>query len=249
MLYERLVLFCCPTHFSPALPASGIQYIIKMTTEDFVKKFYLERKALVNLYFEKSTKTDISELINELQLDVEKTERLKQILNEVLRDAYYTSLLGLDGSTSIGNSNQETFKIFDEQDNLISDCGELEVEAYEYFHNNKFELDNTEADFIATLTYHTPEQGGRKTPAKSGYRPQVKFDFDEMQTSGEQKFIDRELVFPGDVVEAEITIISVDYFANKLREGMSFEFREGGITIGVGNIKHIKNDKLRQASR
>jgi translation elongation factor EF-Tu-like GTPase len=46
------------------------------------------------------------------------------------------------------------------------------------------------------LTYKTTEQGGRKTATKNGYSPQVKFDFDEMQTSGQQTFIDRELVFP-----------------------------------------------------
>ena len=103
-------------------------------------------------------------------------------------------------------------------------------------YNNKFEFDHSKADFIATLTYITTEQGGRKTAAKSGYRPQIKFDFEEMQTSGQQIFIDRELVFPGDTVEAEIKIISVDFFANKLSENMEFEFREGATVIGTGRI-------------
>ncbi|WP_316753884.1 hypothetical protein [Pedobacter gandavensis] len=102
------------------------------------------------------------------------------------------------------------------------------------------------ADFIATLIYRTTEQGGRKTPAKSGYRPQVKFDFDEMQTSGQQIFIGRELVFPSETVDAEIRIIAVDYFASKLTEGMEFEFREGATVIGTGKIKFIINDKLKK---
>ncbi|WP_316818033.1 hypothetical protein [Pedobacter nyackensis] len=101
-------------------------------------------------------------------------------------------------------------------------------------------------DFIATLTYKTTEQGGRKTPAMSGYRPQVKFDFEEMQTSGQQTFINRELVFPGETVDAEIRILGVDYFANKLTEGMEFEFREGSRVIGTGKIKIIINDKLKK---
>ena len=46
----------------------------------------------------------------------------------------------------------------------------------------------------------TTEQGGRKTPAFSSYRPQVKFDFTEMQKSGQQTFIDKETVYPGDKV-------------------------------------------------
>jgi translation elongation factor EF-Tu-like GTPase len=103
-----------------------------------------------------------------------------------------------------------------------------------------------EVDFIATLTYRTTEQGGRKTPAKSGYRPQVKFNFDKMQTSGQQTFIGKELVFPGETVDAEIKIIAVDYFASKLTEGMEFEFREGATVIGTGKIKHIINDILKK---
>lgn len=103
-------------------------------------------------------------------------------------------------------------------------------------------------DFIATLTYKTTQQGGRKTPAMSGYRPHIKFDFEEMQTSGQQIFINRELVFPGETVDAEISIIGMDYFANKLKEGMEFEFREGARVIGTGKIKLIINDKLRKTN-
>ncbi|MFD3002590.1 hypothetical protein ACFS7Z_19625 [Pontibacter toksunensis] len=106
-----------------------------------------------------------------------------------------------------------------------------------------------QADFVATLKYRTTEEGGRKTPAKSGYRPGIKFGFDEMQTSGQQIFIDKEIVFPGDVVDAEIKIIAVDYFAGLLAEGMEFEFREGPVIIGKGVIKHILNEKLKNASR
>jgi len=218
-----------------------------MTPEEFVKNFYLERKSLVDLYLSSNKKTDVSILIEDLQLDEQKTEKLRQLLNGILRDAFYTTLLGLDGEAQIGE-RQETYKIEDESGNELTG-GEIESYAWEYFHNNKFEFDNSKADFIATLTYRTAEQGGRKTAAKSGYRPQIKFDFEEMQTSGQQTFIDRELVFPGDTVEAEIKIISVDYFVNKLTEKMEFEFREGATIIGTGKIKQIINDKLKKASR
>ncbi len=218
-----------------------------MTTEDFVKNFYLERKSLVDLYLSSDSNSDVSKLIADLQLDEQKTEILRQILNGVLRDAFYTTLLGLDGEAQIG-ARQETYKIEDENGNELTG-GEIEAFAWEYFHNNKMQLDNSSADFIATLTYKTTEQGGRKTAAKTGYRPQVKFDFDEMQTSGQQTFIDREFVFPGDTIEAEIKILSVDYFTNKLTERMNFEFREGAKLIGTGIIKHIINDKLKKVSR
>jgi hypothetical protein len=112
-----------------------------------------------------------------------------------------------------------------------------------------YEQELNTVDFVAELKYRTTEQGGRKTPAHSGYRPQVKFDFAEMQTSGQQIFLDKEIVSPGDTVNAKIRILSVDYFANKLTEGMQFEFREGDKVIGTGLIKQIINERLKKASR
>ena len=105
-------------------------------------------------------------------------------------------------------------------------------------------------DFIADLKYLTTEEGGRKTPVfSSSYRPQIKFDFDEMQTSGQQTFLNKKTVYPGDTVEAAIRILSVEHFANTLTEGMTFEFREGSRVIGTGKIIDILNDKLEKASR
>jgi Elongation factor Tu C-terminal domain len=112
-----------------------------------------------------------------------------------------------------------------------------------------YEQEFNKTDFIAKLTYMTTEQGGRQTPAKSGYRPQVKFDFTEMQTSGQQTFIDKETVLLGDTVDAKIKILTPELFAGSLTEGMQFEFREGAKVIGIGEIKYIVNDKLEKAHR
>lgn len=102
----------------------------------------------------------------------------------------------------------------------------------------------SKADFIAELKYRTTEEGGRKTPAHSGYRPQVKFDFTEMQTSGQQIFIDKDIVYPGDTVKAKIRILSPQFYENQLTEGMMYEFREGATVIGTGKILTIINDIL-----
>jgi hypothetical protein len=113
---------------------------------------------------------------------------------------------------------------------------------------NYYEQEFSKVDFIAELHYLTTEQGGRQTPASSGYRPQVKFDFADMQTSGQQTFIGKEIVYPGETVDAKIKIISFDYFAHTLTKNLKFEFREGPRIIGYGIIKHIINDKLEKAS-
>ena len=103
-----------------------------------------------------------------------------------------------------------------------------------------------EVDFIAILKYKTTEEGGRSGPAFSGYRPTMKFLFAEMQTSGQQTFISKKVVHPGETVEAEIKITSTDFFENCLEEGMNFDFGEGPQIIGTGEIIKILNEKLRK---
>lgn len=101
-------------------------------------------------------------------------------------------------------------------------------------------------DFIAYLKYKTTDEGGRMTPAQSGYRPQVSFDFEKSTSSGRQIFINKEWVFPGESVEAEITLLSPQLFDKKLFEGLKFKFTEGSKTIGVGEILKINNEKLKK---
>jgi len=108
-----------------------------MTAEDFVKGFYLERKSLIDIYFSKENKTDVSDLIASMNLDAEGNYKLKQILKAVLRDALYTVLLGLDGEAQIGG-RQETYGITDENGNILTG-GEIVAFAWEYFHNRRFE--------------------------------------------------------------------------------------------------------------
>jgi hypothetical protein len=106
-----------------------------------------------------------------------------------------------------------------------------------------------EPDFIAQVTYLTTEQGGRKGYAASGYRPHVKFDGRKELTSGEQLFIDKEKVFPGETVTAEIRIISKEIFKNYLFVGQHFEVAEASHLVGHGEILKVINPDLRQASR
>ncbi len=101
-------------------------------------------------------------------------------------------------------------------------------------------------DFIAYLKYRSSDEGGRIIPAQSGYRPQVKFDFEKSTSSGRQVFINKEWVFPGEDIEAQITLLSPHLFENKLYEGLKFEFIEGTKIIGVGEILKIENEKLKR---
>ena len=109
-----------------------------MTTEEFVKNFYQEKENILNSCFDRESayRTLVSVKIEQLNLAFEQNEKFKEVISDLLTDTFYTILLGLDGSASIGDS-QQSFKIFDEDDNLISENGDLEGLAYEYFHENK----------------------------------------------------------------------------------------------------------------
>ena len=107
---------------------------------------------------------------------------------------------------------------------------------------------NLEPHFIAELVYRKTEDGGRKTAANNGYRPQVKFGFTENQTSGIQKFIGKESVMPGEKVLAEITVLSPHFFEGKLEVGMEFTFNEGLTIIGTGKVTEILCGDLKASS-
>jgi len=134
---------------------------------------------------------------------------------------------------------------------------QLDKEPYflKYKIDDKFQVVNIdkinkgEPDFVAKVTYLTTEEGGRKGYAASGYRPHVKFDGRKEMTSGEQLFIDKDKVFPGDSATAEIRILSPHFFENYLFVGQHFEIGEGAKVVGHGELLEIINPNLRQAYR
>jgi len=93
--------------------------------------------------------------------------------------------------------------------------------------------------FLALLTYNKTEDGGRKTPALSGFGCGIKFPFFDGLFTGIQKFTDTELAFPGDVINAEITLVNSEFFKGIIYEGLNFDFFEGSNLIGHGVIKKI----------
>lgn len=111
-----------------------------MTSDEFAKNFYLEKLNFLKSCFEEHPKhpSAVNVKIKEMALDSTQQEQLKDVIDTLLTDVFYSVLLGLDGEHSIGNT-QHTYKIHDEEGNLISHCGELEVSAYEYFHEGKYE--------------------------------------------------------------------------------------------------------------
>ncbi len=104
-----------------------------MNTEEFVQAFFMEKENLLKTYTEDTTETQVGQLIHSLNLTEAQNKVMKQIIDKVLTDAFYTILIELDGNGSIGGI-QEMYSIKTEDGSQIS--GEIEGYAYEYFQEN-----------------------------------------------------------------------------------------------------------------
>ena len=88
--------------------------------------------------------------------------------------------------------------------------------------------------FKASIYVLKKEEGGRHTPFHNKYRPQ--FYLRTMDCTGEITLPEGvEMVMPGDNVEITVTLI----YPVALNVGLRFAIREGGRTVGSGQITEI----------
>ena len=91
--------------------------------------------------------------------------------------------------------------------------------------------------FKASIYVLKKEEGGRHTPFGNRYRPQ--FYLRTMDCTGEITLPEGvDMVMPGDNVEIEVRLI----YKVALNEGLRFAIREGGRTVGSGQITKILPD-------
>ena len=90
------------------------------------------------------------------------------------------------------------------------------------------------AHFKAEVYVLSKEEGGRHTPFFNKYRPQ--FYFRTTDVTGEIMLPDKvEMVMPGDNLTIEVKLIN----AVALEQGLRFAIREGGRTVGAGQVTEI----------
>ncbi len=88
--------------------------------------------------------------------------------------------------------------------------------------------------FKCSVYVLSKEEGGRHTPFFTGYRPQ--FYFRTTDVTGDVKLPPNiEMVMPGDNVEFEVMLHS----SIALEQGLRFAIREGGRTVGAGQVTEI----------
>ena len=93
---------------------------------------------------------------------------------------------------------------------------------------------NTQKYFKAAIYVLKKDEGGRHTPFKNHYRPQ--FFIRTLDITGEIELpAGVEVVMPGDNVEITVELI----YPVALNKGLRFAIREGGRTVGSGQITDL----------
>jgi elongation factor Tu len=93
------------------------------------------------------------------------------------------------------------------------------------------------SEFKASVYILKKEEGGRHTPFHNHYRPQ--FYIRTMDVTGEITLPEgTEMVMPGDNVEIQVKLI----YPVACSEGLRFAIREGGRTVGSGQITKVIDD-------
>ena len=88
--------------------------------------------------------------------------------------------------------------------------------------------------FKAQVYVLTKEEGGRHTPFVANYRPQFYFRTTDV-TGVVEALNGAEMVMPGDHIEMTVELIAPIAIEN----GTKFSIREGGRTVGSGNVTEI----------
>lgn len=89
----------------------------------------------------------------------------------------------------------------------------------------------------AEVTFLRPEEGGRATPIRSGYRPN--FYYDGAYWDSIHAYPDTDAVKPGETVRVLLWFTNPDAHRENLYPGKRFEVREGPHIVGHGRITKI----------
>ena len=103
-----------------------------MTGEEFVRLCFEEKEATLREYCSPVSESAVGGLVRQLVSGGADRETIHQLIDLVLTESWYTMLLALDGEVSLGGE-QQTYRLYDEEEHLLNECGELEAAAWEAF--------------------------------------------------------------------------------------------------------------------
>jgi len=97
------------------------------------------------------------------------------------------------------------------------------------------------AKISAKIHLCRPEEGGRKTPICTGYRPAVYFG--GRQTNGLIVVDPEEKPVLGGEYTVTIAIAHPEYLGDALQKDATFDYREGPKVIGRGKVLNVEATK------
>ena len=105
-----------------------------MTTEEFVQGFYREKQDLMQFYLDRLPQAGEENANQQITLRDGRSVTVLELLDNVLTNVFYGTLLGLEGSASIGR-RQTRYELRDPEGNSLND-GDLGGYAWQYFQND-----------------------------------------------------------------------------------------------------------------
>lgn len=89
--------------------------------------------------------------------------------------------------------------------------------------------------FTALINFYPTDHKGLVSPVSTGFRVSFQFPYELQSYLGALNFEEEELIFPGDSVSINVTLIDAESFINQLYSGMDFEIKDqsGGIGNGI----------------
>jgi len=107
-----------------------------MKPEEFAQAVRDERDTLLSSFANPSGGTAVGAHLLAANLSSSQQEEVLAAIDAALTDAFYTLLLALDGSASLGGA-QQSFLVSDENGGVIANGdGRLEAAAWNVFHEN-----------------------------------------------------------------------------------------------------------------
>jgi translation elongation factor EF-Tu-like GTPase len=94
-------------------------------------------------------------------------------------------------------------------------------------------------DFVASLDFLSPAEGGRVMPLASGYRPQ--FHLGGASADCMLHFEEEGALPTGRVYRASVQLMYPERFGEALRPGANFTLREASRIYAWGIIEHMYN--------
>lgn len=101
-------------------------------------------------------------------------------------------------------------------------------------------------DIVAEISLLSTGQGGRHTPALSGYSPNHNFGLESGLCDGVHEYIGLESLAPGCTSGANVWLLTPELQKGRLYSGFKFTVQEGARIVGHGVITRVVNDGLRR---